>query len=159
MKFFIEQVAICPPDPVKAIKLLKALGLDEWVHDVVVATGSVHNEGPVTNKALLAFNYQATRDAKPLELEVLHYVEGRNWMDLNVPSVSHLGMHCSAEELSMWTAKFEALGIPHAQNVETKSHTNPVIAGKRRYNYRIFHTRPILGVDLKFIVRKDAAPC
>lgn len=168
MKFFIEQIALCPPDPVKAIALLKALGLNEWAHDIVVARGSVYNSNLVTNRALLAFNYQATRhlhspasqkekgDAKPLELEVLHYTEGDNWMAVNVPSVSHLGMHVSNEELETWTEKFEALGIGWAQNVNTQSHTNPVIAGKRWYNYRIFHTRPILGVDLKFIVRKDA---
>ena len=40
-----------------------------------------------------------------------------------------------------------------AQEVFTESHTNPVIAGKRSYNYVIFDTREILGVDLKFIVR------
>ena len=159
MKFFIEQIALCPPVPAKAIWLLKELGLDEWAHDIVVANGSVYHEGPLTNRALLAFNYQTTRENdKPLELEVLYYSEGRNWMDVNVPSVSHLGMHCSAEELVLWTDRFEALGIYWAQNVNTQSHTNPVIAGKRWYNYRIFHTRPILGVDLKFIVRKAEPP-
>lgn len=158
MRFFIEQIALCPPDPARAIAMLKALGLDEWAHDIVVAQGAVYHEGPLTNRALLAFNYQATREqAKPLELEVLHYTEGRNWMDVNVPSVSHLGMHCTAEELAAWTEKFEALGVSWAQNVHTLSHTNPAIAGKRWYNYRIFHTRPVLGVDLKFIVRKEAA--
>ena len=44
-------------------------------------------------------------------------------------------------------------GIKVAQEVFTKSHTNPVIAGKRKYNYVIFDTKEILGVDLKFIVR------
>jgi hypothetical protein len=38
------------------------------------------------------------------------------------------------------------------------SHTNPVISGKRWYNYVIFDTKEILGVDLKFIVRKEHAP-
>ena len=48
--------------------------------------------------------------------------------------------------------------IEVAQEVFTDSHTNPVIAGKRSYNYVIFDTKNILGVDLKFIVRinKDA---
>ena len=40
-----------------------------------------------------------------------------------------------------------------AQEVMTESHTNPVIAGKRTYNYVIFDTKEILGVDVKFIVR------
>jgi hypothetical protein len=39
----------------------------------------------------------------------------------------------------------------------TISHTNPVIAGKRWYTYVIFDTRSILGIDLKFIVRREAA--
>jgi hypothetical protein len=45
-----------------------------------------------------------------------------------------------------------------AQEVLTQSHTNPVISGKRWYNYVIFDTKDILGVDLKFIVRKEHAP-
>lgn len=175
MRFFIEQIALCPLDPLKAIWLLKELGLDEWVDDIVVARGSVYGSGPIENRAALAFNYQATRgmtgkqtsggyhdtvpqDLKPLELEVLHYTEGRHWMETNVPSVSHLGMHCSMEELAEWTKKFDALGIRWAQNVLTQSHTNAAIAGKRWYNYRIFFTRPFLGVDLKFIVRLGEKP-
>ena len=38
-------------------------------------------------------------------------------------------------------------------DIFSESHTNPVIAGKRSYNYVIFDTKDILGVDLKFIVR------
>lgn len=65
-------------------------------------------------------------------------------------------MHCTHDELVEWSQKFAALGIASVQDVFTTSHTNPVIAGQRWYRYVIFNTRPILGVDLKFIVRRGA---
>ena len=80
MKFFIEQIALCPPNPERARALLTELGLNEWVTDHVVAGGKVFGE-PGKNEADLAFNYQNTRpENKPLELEVLHYTSGPNWM-------------------------------------------------------------------------------
>lgn len=174
MKFFIEQIALAPPHPEAAIKLLKELGLDEWARDLVEATGLVRGVAG-SNSARLAFNYQATRApqlvgmnpeavAKPIELEVLRYDYGPNWIEAVSPMdrapcvVSHLGMHCSEEELDQWRLKFKELGVSIAQEVLTTKHTNPVIAGKRWYRYVIFDTRAILGVDLKFIVRRDSAP-
>ncbi len=158
MKFFIEQIALCPPNPVAAINLLKRLGLDEWVEDHVVAGGRVFDQ-PGKNEADLAFNYQNTRpDGKPLELEVLHYTSGPNWMAGRQPMVSHLGMHCTSEELDEFRRKFQALGIGVSQEVFTESHTNPyLLEVKRKYQYVIFDTRRILGVDLKFIVRRENA--
>lgn len=155
--FAIEQVALCPRDPVAAMNLLADIGMAEWAKDHVIASGKVYGvEG--TNGADLAFNYTALQGAR--ELEVLHYTEGKNWMaeSSRVNSISHLGMHCSAEELVEWRAFFAERGIDVAQEVLTESHTNPVIAGKRWYNYVIFNTKEILGTDLKFIVRKDQAP-
>lgn len=166
LQFKIEQVALCPQDPFAAIALLTKMGLGDWARDHVVAVGRVWHVGG-TNEADLAFNYQSTpgmhhhpsgvlkndAEIKPLELEVLHYTDGPNWMQAHGPSVSHLGMHCSVEELARWRAFFENEGISEAQSVRTISHTNPVIAGKRSYNYVIFDTRAILGVDVKFIVR------
>lgn len=161
MKFIIEQVALCPPDGAKAIELLKALGLTDWVTDHVTAAGEVFGK-QARNEADLSFNYQAVNDegTKPaLELEVLSYTEGANWMASKERrgSVSHLGMHCTAVELLEWRKKLTELDIQVAQEVFTSSHTNPAIAGLRRYNYVIFNTRAILGVDLKFIVRYNAA--
>jgi hypothetical protein len=157
MKFIIEQIAIVPPNPAAAIELLSALGLDEWVHDIVNAGGTVFG-AQGTNEAALAFNYQAASPNGKLEFEVLYYRAGPSWMDRHGPSASHLGMHCSAEDLESWRAKFKELGIDVAQEVFTTNHTNVAIAGKRWYQYVIFNTRAILGVDLKFIVRRDAAP-
>ncbi len=153
--FQIEQIALHPRDPEAAINLLVALGMDEWVDDLVTASGRVHGK-LATNKANLHFNYQASPDNGKLELEVLNYAEGKNWMQKAPDSVSHLGMHVTGQQLNEWRKVFEEQGIPIVQEVFTESHTNPAIAGKRRYQYCIFGTRPILGVDLKFIVRFNA---
>lgn len=154
MKFVIEQVALCPTNPAAAIELLTDMGLGEWARDHVVADGVVYG-APGRNEADLAFNYEATSN-KPLELEVLHYTDGNNWMQHRdrVNSVSHLGMHVTAQELDEWFEFFAARGIALAQGVDTQSHTNPTIAGQRWYRYCIFDTKRILGVDVKFIVRK-----
>jgi hypothetical protein len=161
MKFVIEQLAIVPPDREAAIQLLKDIGLTEWAEDIVVAEGAVLCASNKVNVANLAFNYQASdKDPSmptitPLEFEVLNYRAGDNWLG-KFSGASHLGMHCTAEELTEWRAFFAQRGIGVAQEVDTLSHTNPNIAGKRWYKYVIFQTRPILGIDLKFIVRKDA---
>lgn len=151
MKFFIEQIAICPKDPVKAKELLAAIGAMDWSEDHVVAKGNVYDE-PGTNEADLSFNYTIFSGK---EFEVLNYTVGDNWMNRpdRMNSVSHFGMHCSASELLLWRKFFSGRGIAVAQEVLTESHTNPAIAGKRWYNYVIFDTKEILGVDLKFIVR------
>lgn len=151
MRFFIEQVAICPADPVAAKKLLEDIAGVEWAEDHVVAEGKVYG-APARNEANLSFTYSILQGK---EFEVLDYTDGPNWIGegSKYNSVSHFGMHCSEMELGMWRDFFSARGIGIAQEVHTLSHTNPVIAGKRTYQYVIFNTRHILGVDLKFIVR------
>lgn len=155
MKFFIEQLAICPRDPAAAKELLAAMEVSSWSNDHVVAKGKVYGEEG-TNEADLSFNYDIFAGK---EFEILDYTSGANWMEHpeRYNSVSHLGMHCSAEDLLQWRDFFAGRDILVAQEVFTESHTNPVIAGKRSYNYVIFDTKDILGVDLKFIVRIDIA--
>ena len=154
MKFKIEQIAICPKDPVAARELLEAMGAVEWAEDTVGAFGSVYDQAFGENIAHLSFNYDIIAGN---EFELLNYVDGPNWMEevSRVNSVSHLGMHCEEPELERWRAFFQARGIRTAQEVNTTRHSNPVIDGKRKYHYCIFDTKAILGVDLKFIVRKD----
>ena len=157
MKFTIEQIAIAPKDPVAAKNLLSEIGATEWSEDHVVASGNVFGQRG-TNEANLSFNYDIFSGN---EFEILDYTSGPNWIDDgehkplngNRNTVSHLGMHCSADDLIEWRVFFQSRGIDVAQEVMTESHTNPVIAGKRSYNYVIFDTKDILGVDLKFIVR------
>lgn len=157
MRFFIEQLAIAPPDPQRAKALLAKMGWTEWTEDRVTAHGGVRDAVDVTNVARLSFNYQTQRGTQ-LEFEVLHYESGANWMASRGPSASHLGMHCTAEELDGWRDFFAKEGVGIAQEVRTSSHENPLIAGKRWYQYVIFDTRPILGIDLKFIVRLQEPP-
>lgn len=151
--FKIEQVALCPADAGAALELLEAMGLTDWVGDHVVAEGAVFGVH-TTNEANLHFNYQGLDGAG--ELEVLNYTKGANWMAASRgPRVSHIGMHCTESELLDWRRFFHARNIGVAQEVFTVSHTNPHIAGNRTYHYTIFDTHPILGVDVKFIVRRD----
>lgn len=155
MEFKIEQLALCPRDPSAAKELLTAMGAGDWAEDHVVAAGKVFGE-EARNEANLSFSYQMLGAGN--ELELLSYTAGANWMDeragINPHRVSHLGMHCSAEDLVEWRKFFAARNIPVAQEVMTESHTNPAIDGKRLYNYVIFDTWAILGVDIKLIVRR-----
>lgn len=158
LNFTIEQIALYPEDPEAAIELLRDMGAESWIKDRVEASGIVFGN-EAQNTGQLNFNYQLSPSGQnPQELEVLHYERGRNWMEDNdshdpMPRVSHLGMHCTGDELAQWRQFFSARGIKVAQEVITDSHENPAIAGVRRYQYTIFDTYPILGVDLKFIVR------
>lgn len=157
LQFKIEQVALYPRNPEAALALLKDMGMSEWAHDHVSAAGSVRGCKNLENEADLAFNYQSLGEAR--ELEVLHYTRGANWMQSSStgvkPRVSHLGMHVTESELAEWREFFCSRHITVAQEVFTSAHTNPVIAGKRKYHYVIFDTYAILGVDIKFIVRHD----
>jgi len=156
MEFQIEQVALAPRDPEAARELLKALGATEMVIDHVQATGEVFGQR-ADNAAELSFDYQLLKGG---ELEILAYEGGPNWLDLRNDAdphrASHLGMHCTEDELKRWKRFFNSRGIGIAQEVHTLTHTNPHIAGKRWYHYCIFNTYPILGIDLKLIVRIDA---
>jgi hypothetical protein len=156
-QFKIEQVALYPVNPVEARSLLSDLGLSHWIHDTVVAAGEVFGEAG-ENEAHLSFNYQSGNGSdkeagKPLELEVLHYADGPNWMDQRAAGVSHLGMHVTDRQLMEFDEVFRKHGIGIAQRVVTQSHTNEAIKDSRRYKYVIYDTHEIIGVDLKFIVR------
>jgi len=173
LQFKIEQIALYPVNGSTARSFLAKLGLNEWHHDTVKAHGEVFGE-PGENEAHLAFNYQAGNGEffasgptnmalgyKPLELEVLAYTDGPNWMDEQIEegavasegAVSHLGMHVTEEQLQEFDVVMREFQIPIAQRVHTTSHTNPVIKDSRRYKYVIYDTRHLIGVDLKFIVR------
>jgi hypothetical protein len=158
MKFKIEQIAlaISQTREAEALALLAALGITEWTHDTVTAKGDVLADKDVTNVAALSFNYTALSEAR--ELELLRYREGRNWLQFDLqPRVSHLGMHVTEWELAEFRALLEQEHhLMLAQEVFTQQHTNPAIAGKRWYHYVIYKAVHLIGVDLKFIVRRDS---
>lgn len=149
MKLRIEQIALCPPDPEKARVLLSHMGGGPWIHDDVIAVGAVFETEGITNTARLDFDHTLL---EARELEILQYIDGPNWMEGEPPRASHLGAHCTEEELAEWREFFVLRGIGIAQEVFTKSHSND---RGRRYHYIIFNTFPILGIDIKFIVRRD----
>lgn len=156
MNFKIEQIAIAPKNSKAAKALLAAIGLTHWIVDTVSARGEVRGvPGEIYNAAELSFNYEASPDDGKLEFEVLDYKVGPNWLQGRAQSVSHLGMHCTEEELVQWRTLFAQHKVGVAQEVYTEAHSNPAIKDSRRYHYVIFDTRPLLGVDLKFIVRRD----
>lgn len=160
-KFKFEQIALSV-DPLRravALALLDELGITDWHEDHVNATGTVGGESVHKNTAHLAFNYQATSE-KPLELELLQYTNGFNFVDDAKDMhradaiATHIGMHVTAEQLENEVRPiFERFMIKTSQEVKTDSHTNPAIKDSRRYQYTIFATRDLLGIDLKFIVR------
>ncbi len=162
----IEQIAIASKDPLALITALNAVfGLKEgsWVHDLVTAQGKVFGVEAI-NVAQLHFNYDLG-----FELEVLRYEAGNNWHnqrnkhpnedqeeDWLLPNVlSHIGFHVTEIEMVDWRNKMLRLGFNIAQDVTTISHTNPAIAGKRKYRYVVFDSIDKLGFDLKLIQRID----
>lgn len=158
MKFKIEQIAICPNNTEHAMELLFDLGAENWTVDKNCAVGNVFGY-QADLKAELQFNYDICEGK---EFEVLSYDRVRgssmDWLlfnNGNASTVSHFGMHVTAEEMKEWRKFFNDRGIQVAQEVVTTEHSNPAIKDSRRYNYIIYNTRSTLGVDLKFIIRKD----
>lgn len=157
-QFKIEQLALRLPtsDGQRKIAMdfLARCGMSDWVLDSVEATGTVMGRAS-RNRATLQFNYSAF-DGK--ELELLRYEKGTpNWLDSvdqGSALVSHIGMHCSEEDLAEWRRVMADFNITLAQEVWTDSHSNPRIRGCRRYHYVIYDTRELIGVDMKFIVRR-----
>lgn len=152
MMIQIDQVAIAPSDPDRAMELLHEIGIVDWTADRVDAQGVVRGE-EASNRAELAFNY----DFIPgIEFEVLNYVDGPNFVEGHAPCAAHFGVHVDTmEAMEAVRTKMSAMGIPLIQEVMTRQHTNKAISGLRWYHYVIFGTRDILGVDLKFIRRRS----
>lgn len=150
MKFKIEQIAIAPRNTEAARKLLSDMGATEWIDDIVTGDGVVYGEA-ARNRAHLQFNYEIA----PCEFEILNYEAGDNWLVHRaspISAVSHISMHCTTEEAEQWKQFFADRNIILAQELQTVTHTNPAV-GDRRWKYYIFRTHPIIGVDVKLIVR------
>lgn len=155
LQFKIEQIAIAPRNTQAAELLLRDMGWNDWTYDTVIAEGKVFDRDNVTNTAKLHFNYES-QGSNDIEFEILDYIQGDNWIRDQIPCVSHVGMHCTPEELDEWKKFFAERGILIVQEVHTKSHTNEyLIEDDRTYHYTIFGTRQILGFDIKLIVRYE----
>jgi hypothetical protein len=160
VQFKIEHIALQPADPIRAMRLLKKLGLTEWVNDEMTLFGSVWQKRDVVGVVDLDFNYQADCDRKnadgtrrPIELEIMNCSKGPNWMDGNGGDfISHFGMQVTLEEFYEFEKIFASEGVAIAQNTVTIAHKNEHIRDSRRYKKVTFDTRSIIGVDLEFNV-------
>jgi len=155
----VEQLAIATSNPSRLIANLELiLGIKgEWVHDTVTTKGKVGIGAEDDDKtvAKLAFNYDLG-----LELEVLSYQSGPNWLALKgkgmdeQPQISHVGMHVTQEEMHAWKYKMAREGFSIIQQVITQEHTNPfLVENGRKFEYVIFDTESALGFDFKIIRR------
>jgi len=131
------------------IKRLLGLEGADWVKDTVEGTVMIPGLRPALSTALLEFNYDLG-----IEVEILTYLKGpnwhalrRDWADLPPTFLSHQGIH--VEE---FPRRFD--GPPLVQEMVTTQHTNPyLIEKKRTFHYKIYDTRPTLGIYTKFIKR------
>lgn len=155
----IDQIAFCTQDPEALKTLLQTVfgeNATQWQEDHVVANGlsligTDMSQCEYLNEANLSFNYDLVKGG--VEFELLHYEDGPNWLDKRgiTNGLSHLGVH--VEDLTIVKQLLLDQGYKIAQEVRTKSHTNPAIKDTRRYWYCIFDTRDVLGFDLKLIQR------
>ena len=152
-KFIINQISICPKDPIAAHKLLFEMGAVPWNLDTVTAEGEVNGISG-RNVSQVAHNYNLV--STETEFEILDYSHGPSWLaDKTESVVASFGMNSTEEHLSKWKEFFAERNIDVCQEVNTIKHANPAINDVYRYHFCIFRTRDILGVDIKFIVRRN----
>lgn len=151
----LDQIAFYAPDSIAEANIKKMLGIDEaeWTVDHVSGRCRVFGGDERESTARLQFNYDLG-----IEVEILRYLSGPHWhlqraiskhgpnvFFGSIPFVSHIGFHVNDEELPN-------LPFQVAQEMVTVEHSNPAIAG-RSYQYVIYDTKDMLGVDLKYIKR------
>lgn len=155
----LDQIAFYAPGPLAEAEIKNMLGLAnaDWTEDYVTGDVKVFGGDPSVSKAKLQFNYDLG-----IEVEILTYLEGPNWhrererhsrhnddFEFNPRReafVSHLGFHVNDEDMPLLPWRV-------AQSMITTFHSNPAIAG-RSYEYVIYDTKDMLGVDLKYIKRR-----
>lgn len=151
----IDQIAFisrCEEDT-QTIKKQLRLQEADWIEDEVIARGHVRGAGRnARNHAKLLFNYDFG-----IELEILQYLEGENYADINkVRSLHmcHIGAHVERGKELPDALKNFTVASPIIQQVETISHTNKFLRDTgRRYRYTIYDTKPVIGVHFKVIER------
>jgi len=154
----LDQVAYYAREPKEADAIKAMLGLSEaeWVQDTVTGAVDVYRRGhgvvSGVSRALLQFNYDLG-----IETEILTYLDGPHWHQTNhlflgtEGFLSHLGYHLDDGE------EFPEYDAPLVQEMFTREHTNPYLLGNgRKFHYRIWDTRPTLGVFTKVIRRIHA---
>lgn len=148
--FQFHQVAIfCPAGVMHAVRLWRSLGYQNWIRDDAVLKGKLDSLGDVNTSATMMFNY----DIMPMELEFLHYDGPSRWRHIEkdaAPFISHMSTY--TEDVARDTHRLTSyLGKPPFHRFITQQHSNPGVAGKKRFIESIFDTHGWLGYDLKLI--------
>jgi hypothetical protein len=145
-----HQVAIYALDPAAAVYQWIQMGYDNWHRDTAVLVGQDRGQ-LVSKRAIMMFNY----DIMPLELEYVSYMGRRNSSDSrdgSQPFLSHLST--IVEDVEEKCAELlVGYGLRPYHQFVTEQHTNPNVAGKKRFKEAIFDTASLLGFDIKLIQR------
>lgn len=143
-----HQVAIfCPEGVDDAVEHWRSLGYTNWIEDSARLKGLLYGL-PVETEARMLFNY----DIMPMELEFLDYSgPSRHEGATGAPYISHMSVYVNDVHLET-TRLTAALGDrPPFHRFITQNHTNPGVAGKKRFIESIFDTTGLLGYDTKLI--------
>lgn len=144
-----HQVAMYfPGGPWQAKSYMNALGYSNWHSDRATLHGFLDTE-EVNTEAVMCFNY----DIMPMELELLYYSGPSRWAGVDAlahPFVSHMSVYTDdvVADTKRMTQRF---GAAPFHRFITKNHTNPRVAGKKRFIESIFNTHAIMGFDIKLI--------
>lgn len=167
-----HQVAIHVPDHQhqESVDMLSVLGHSEWTTDTASLFGEMWNPQTAmyevsSVEGMMSFNYTMLGGR---ELEVLSY-RGRSHHSLMGTTISnprgfisHMSAHTEDVERDAAAVirNLELAGMPSrvVHRFETFNHTNPAIAGKKRFKEVVIGTRFWIGYDIKFIQRLAEGP-
>jgi len=171
-----DQLAIATRFP---STLMKWIGGSTWSHDHAYSRAVVAGyPEPKEVEFKLFYNYE--QDIPFKELELIQFLSLHNFhsvsnrgisplglyapslyeklgsMGVDMPFISHLGIHCTEEEGKDWRFHLGQRDIHPVWEDTSYKHTNPIIAGKRTYHNIIFGSREALGFDFKACIRINA---
>jgi hypothetical protein len=154
-----HQVALYVGDHDLALALYQNMGYTEWVHDEAILDGYACDDRTVL-KGRMSFAYNML-EGKELEILTYETLRGQSHHELGgrvpgPPFISHLSAH--TEDIEQVHLCALRMGLQVIHSFQTFNHTNPAIAGKRRFAEAILGTRHILGYDIKFIERIFEGP-
>jgi hypothetical protein len=158
-----HQIAMYAEDHDQAVGALRHLGYTGWAEDTATLVGDMRGNTSVI-QGRMSFNYDFIPGR---ELEIITY-KGISHHDrsgmidrmFGIPFLSHMSAHVDDID-SIEKEILSAIGRSDVRVVhrfETFNHTNPAIAGKKRFKEVIFGTRHLYGYDTKIIQRLTEGP-
>lgn len=155
-----HQVAMYCPMHLHAVDAFKNMGYENWSHDTayLVGIGDFHG---LNLKGTMSFCYDFIGGGQELEVVTYdgnshHHREGRIRYSSD-PFISHMSAHVD-NAFTNAIVYSKKLGVDIIHTFETFNHTNPAIAGKKRFREAIIGTRHLFGYDVKFIERITKGP-